>query len=359
MKNSDLSPELALLVNCLKDFVYKDFKQTNEIVLDPDIDWTKFQQLLNTHGVPLPVYHTLLFRIPNSIPIEFKKKLHQIQNFSRKRNRNLFFETSKVIAAASDKNITLLPYKGLPFAKQFYGNIFQRSSVDIDFALGLDKFQDIKDIMLSLGYEEYKSEINHDLIKDSRAYYLDYPFIKRNKNGQIVFNVEFHWTPSHQILNIPISFDEFNDQTVDLPFGAKSIKTFDKVYQALFAIIHHGNVDCWGKLKHLVDLALILNALNEKQTLDLEALCKKYHIFNSLQIGRGFLATIFDDPRYQHIKVSSKWVNDTLLGKLAGKWSENKMKFWYYLSSRDNFNDKMKATLSILKYQLFIKSKFD
>ena len=170
--------------------------------------------------------------------------------------------------------------------------------------------------MLSLGYEEFKSNINHDAIEQSRAYYLDYPFVKRNENGQIVFNVEFHWTPSHQILNIPIEFSEFDKQTEDVEFGDHKIKTFNKVHQALFAVIHHGNVDCWGKLKHLLDLALILKTLNKDEKIELEKLCKKYRIHKSFESGKGLLGSILDFEEYSHIKVSQKWKKDILNGCL-------------------------------------------
>ncbi len=346
-----------ILIQICKVYLkYSTISEFQTYVNNSSINWGKLDSNLRKQGLPFLIS---LFQMKNihDIPIDIAQNSIIRAKKIRQRNKVMFREL--IITNNNLSSLSPIPYKGLPFAKQFYGNILQRSSVDIDFALDIKHFEKAKKIMLSLGYEEFKSNIDHNTIENSRAYYLDYPFVKRNANGDILFNVEFHWTPSHQILNIPISFKEFKDKTVELKFGEHTLTTFDKVHQALFAVIHHGNVDCWGKLKHLVDFALIIKTLDENETKQLEKLCKKYKIYTSLQIGKGLLAAVFDDKRYKHIKVSRRWRNDILNGELVGKWSDNKMKFWYYLTSRDSFSDKVKAATSIIKYQLMIKSKFD
>jgi len=351
-------PECELMILCLKQFLGYNSRNAIQSNIDQySYDWAYFVEIISKQGVILPIAHVYKFFQINSIPTNTGKKLYQTQRYYVKRNQNLVKESIRIYNVLKENELVALPYKGIPLAKQFYGNIFQRISVDIDFALDIQHFEKAKEIMLSLGYEEFKSEVDHNAIEQSRAYYLDYPFVKRNENGDIVFNVEFHWTPSHQILNIPIKFSEFTDETEEIIFGEYKLKTFNRVHQALFAVIHHGNVDCWGKLKHLVDLTLIMNTLNDDELFKLEDLCKKYKIYNSLQTGKALLGAIFKDQRYIDLKVSKKWVNDIINGSLTGKWSDNKMKMYYFLKSRDSIKDTITATISILKYQVLIKPK--
>ena len=352
-------PECELMILCLKQFL--DNNSTTAIQSHIDqcpINWSHFIEFVSKQGVVLPVAHVLKFFQIKSIPADTDKQLHEIQQFYVQRNRSLVNESIRIFTILKKNDLAGIPYKGFFLAKQFYGNTIQRTSVDIDFAMDINQFQQVKEVMLELGYEEFKSNIDMDAIEQSRAYYLDYPFVLK-KNGKIVCNVEFHWTPSHHILNIPIQFDEFMDQTEVINFGRHQLQTFNKVHQALFAVIHHANVDCWGKFKHLLDFALIVRNLDESEIEKLENLCKKYKIYNSYQVGKSMLNLIFDHELKSTKTPSDNWVLDLMNGTLKGNWSENKRKFIYFLQSRDNFIGKLKSTYSIVKYQLFIKPKLD
>ncbi len=357
---SNYSREVSAIIAILLCYSNSSYcKNVNGLLSNNVINWDEFHRLANQHSIHLPIFHVFTVNQIKNIPTSYTDKLNRFQNFFFKRNKLLLGQLLNIHSEFVNAGLNPIPYKGLPFAKQFYGTIFHRTSVDIDFALDIEHFEKAKEVMLCLGYEEFKSKIDHDTIESSRAYYLDYPFVKRNAKGNIVFNVEFHWTPSHQILNIPIRFKEFAHETEKIKLGQHEITTFNKVHQALFAVIHHGNIDCWGKLKHLVDFALILKVLNEKELDDLEALCKKYKIYNSLLAGKALVNQILLNKENSEYKVPTSWANDIVNGSLAGKWSDNKMKIYYFLKSRDTWSDTLSSLYSILKYQLLIKPKID
>jgi len=352
------SVEVKLFILLFKHFIYNDAQDKIDKVLENNqIQWSELLEFAQKHSVLLPLVHIFTFNKSIDIPTNISKQIQSIRHFFTTRNKNLTRELLRVSNAFQKNGIEIYPYKGFAFAKQFYGNIFQRTSVDIDFALGTEYFMQAKTIMESLGYEEIKGNLNEeDVIEKSRAYYLDYPFVLR-KDGKILFNVEFHWTPSHHILDIPISFSEFENNIGTIQFGQHIIDTYDRVSQGLFAVIHHGNVDCWGKFKHLVDFGLMMNKLSEKEIRELELLCKKYKVYKSYLKGQALLFKFFGDARFKHLKISKRWENDILEGKLKGNWSENRMKFVYFISSRDNFLEKIKSAFSIIKYQFYTKKK--
>ncbi len=348
------------LLECISQFLFSSNRKTEIEIHLYQLNSTKhLLEFTAKQGILSPLIHTILFNKLQNLSPAFRQKLQQTNQFITRRNQQQSRELARVFQHLQKAGVPAVAYKGHAFASQFYGNIFQRVSVDIDFALDLKYFEAARTVMFQLGYEELKGGLHEDTIEKSRAYYLDYPFVLRNKEGKIIFNVEFHWTPSHHILNIPITFEEFMDKTEEVKIGRFKTITFDKVHQALFAIIHHGNVDCWGKLKHLVDFALILKTLTDSEIQQLEDLCKKYKIYNSYEIGKAFLARLFDQDIDYKKAPSDRWIQEVIEGKLTGNWSDNKRKFLYFISSRDSFRDKISAAFSIIKYQLFIKKHLE
>jgi len=353
-------PEVVLLLKCCQHFVYQNaLTDIKQVLVNEKINWGTLLATSKQHGILLPVIHILtLHRQSLSIPPVIIKKFLNIQQQLISRNKRLAQELVRVEQAFAQKNIKAIPYKGLSLASQFYHNIFQRTSVDIDFALDINEFHKATEIMTQLGYEELKGSLNENAIEKSRAYYIDYPWVMK-KGDKVLFNVEFHWTPSHHILNIPIQFADFADATTPVKMGKMQTISFSKVHQALFAVIHHGNVDCWGKLKHLLDFALIIKELDKSETHQLEALCKKYKIYTSYEIGKSFLAQFFQLDTSYNSSPSQRWTQEILEGKLKGNWSENKYKFIVFINSRDSWFQKIKAAFSIIKYQFFIKPRLN
>ncbi len=356
----NLSPEHQLLLLCCQEFLYKNARPLlQNLISNTPIDWKEAYKLASKQGI-LSQLCMLLFYKLDGIPPEFIQSLQNTQRYINTRNRQQVNELIRVFKVLQKENIPLLPYKGFAFASQFYHNIFQRISVDIDFALDIKHYKRIQEIMPHLGYEEYKSRIDTDAIANSRAYYLDYPWV-RKKDDTILSSVEFHWTPSHQVLNIPIKFHEFMEESTTVKMATHQIPTFKKVPQALFAIIHHGNVDCWGKLKHLVDLGLMLKVLNSNELEELKGLCKKYRIYRSFEIGKSLLQSLFDTTiPSTKIHPSKAWIREIVHGGLHhSHWTESKGKLLFFIQSRDGWWDKIKALGSILHYQFFVKPKLD
>lgn len=350
--------ELYLLVKYCQQIVSKNsIDDINHIIATNEIDWMKLHEYAKQHGI-LPLLRVTLNSRLEGVPLEIKQRFNKLIKNIQDRNNKVYAEMHRVQKAFDEAGVNITPYKGLPMCMQFYNNIYQRLSVDIDFAIKLEEYPKCKPIMQKLGYTEAKGDLDENSIENSRAYYLDYPWTLE-KDGKPLFNTEFHWTPSHNILNIPITFDDFKNQTTKEKITPYTVLTFNKVHQALIAIIHHGSVDCWGKLKHLVDLAKIINVLSDAEMEELMTLCKKFKLVKSFEIGKEFLSEVLDYEVETKEKLPQKWVNDMLHGNLSGRWSENRAKLYFFLISRDSFWDKVKSLYSIIHYQFFIKPKLN
>lgn len=177
--------------------------------------------------------------------------------------------------------------------------------------------------------------------------------------GNILCNAEIHWQPANSALYTTYKFDDLANQSVPLPILNKSVQVFDKVHHALLVIIHHGLVDTWTQLRHLVDLHLILATMTvaEIQTLEKRLTdsklryCYDYGIFLCQTIlGYQSPATLTSS---NSLPIKQQLLKRIVASDMVGKWSENRMKLYYYLRMRDSFVDQLKSIYYFLKFTWF------
>lgn len=131
----------------------------------------------------------------------------------------------------------------------------------------------------------------------------------------------------------------------------------------MLIIIHHGIVDGWGKLRHLIDLTQIDKTLNAEQWKDLCHLTKKYKVYKAIMLGCYIAAHLFDytfinQTDYTKVaKLSEKIIVQIKDGKLSGKWSQQPIELIYYIQMRDGLVDAVKSLVQFVHYA-FIELRF-
>lgn len=267
-------------------------------------------------------------------------------------------EMFRVYAAFQKEGISVIPYKGLCFTRQFYPNVHYRDSVDVDFAISVDDLQQIGVIMESLGYVEAKGKNDYEDVTKTRGFYIDYSWLLYDKNGKAECNIEFHWQAANSALYAPIQFKNIINEVEEVVIKGKAIQSFTKPFQALVIVCHHGLVDGWGKFRHLVDLMLIDKGLSPSEWSKLRSLLVEYKIDRVLTIGMAMSHNIFDYQSKNQILISDEHKFSLKLIKLLKndrlmlKWSEQPIKFLYYLKMRDNIWDKLISIKIFLIYSL-------
>lgn len=102
-------------------------------------------------------------------------------------NLLLLAEARRIIDSAAEREIDLIPMKGITFIDRIY-TIGERPITDIDFLACEDRISDLKPLMEKLGYGKYESCLPKDFARD---------FSGETKfttgRGELPIEVEFHW----------------------------------------------------------------------------------------------------------------------------------------------------------------------
>ena len=349
----DKNINIALCV--ARSFINDKIPSAEELSFNELVETSSLSKYLNAHKL-IPLSHFVLKNIKNEIPHDFYTSITESTKRTSFRNLELYREGNIIVEQFKKAGITVVPYKGPHFTRLFYQELSLRSSIDVDLAIMFRDLARCKDIMSSLGYKEVKGSVNPGKVKKSRAYYLDYPWVKRNARRQNII-VEFHLSPVHKALYLPLDFDQVLEVVENRTNGNNF--DFTLAEHAFFTVLHHGVVDLWGKLMHLVDLYQIWQILDPEGRGDLIGKCEQYGVMNFLSLGFHLIDTLFEvktGPK-DGPNISSSFVNklacDIVHSRLNGKWSENRIKLKYYLALRTSNLDKMRSVASLLRYATF------
>ena len=250
--------------------------------------------------------------------------------------------------ACAENNIWVEPYKGGQFAKIFYTDHSIRTSVDIDFAIHESDLSSCFNLVSNLGFTPIDGKILTHSLQHQRGYFLDYQWFK--SENDVPISIEFHLAPAHKALYLPLEFGNYRP--------SKAQPVFSKIDHALFAIIHHGIVDTWGKLFHLIDLYRIFTVLSDEEYAELVLRCKNLGIEQYLALGFYMIHQIFDVdvpiPSYTpRTQLCNEICEEAVSSRLFDKWSKNRKKIIYYLLLRSNMSDRIKSLLALMRYGVF------
>jgi len=132
---------MALLIQCCRvhfksDAIERLNKKIEKLGDEKLAEVLKRVQLLSRlHRVRPVVYRVLLNTI---VPEEFKTLLKNELHSITLKNFELAKETERIVKRLEAANIVAIPYKGVAFSKQFYGDISMRESSDIDLVIDPD-----------------------------------------------------------------------------------------------------------------------------------------------------------------------------------------------------------------------------
>lgn len=305
-------------------------------------------QLSRNHKCNPIILHTIRINRLGQLLPNLTNRLQNIVKMSTAHNKNLWAEFVHFSKQLDKKNIDYVIYKGVPFAQQFYSSSTLRHSVDVDMGMALKDIPKAAEILFSHGYEDYKNIIDYKNISNSRAYHIDFSYVKRNHEGQILYNIELHWQAAHHVLQMPYAFDKQIHQKVKLKIGNDSVSTLSKIELTILMLIHHGLVDVWGKLRHLVDLHFVLDTLNEEEMELLRIRLKELKLTKCFELGCQQLEILKQD------REQDEFWKLIMSGDLSKNWSDYRPKLMWHLKMRETYLERLKVILSLA----FFKFKF-
>ena len=263
---------MALLIQCCRvHFRTDSIKNLNEKIQkqgeEKRAEVLKRVQLLSRlHRIRPVVYRVLLNTIaPEQFKTLLKNELHSITL----KNFELAKETERIVKKLEAGNILAIPYKGVAFSKQFYGDISMRESSDIDLAIDPTSLLAIKPLLEEDGYSIAAGMENPT--KASANYYLenkDLCFDKATTKEH--FHIELHWMITHPNYQAPVNLNKIDtSQMLESELAGTQLKFLEPAEHFRVTLLHHLLHDGIEYLKLLIDIAqaqsiLITGSVNEK-----------------------------------------------------------------------------------------------
>jgi hypothetical protein len=244
--NKSISPELSLLIaSCLQ------FEHDKSRALDQK----HLFNLLYYHQIR-PVFLSYIHE--KGIDINFKQTLTRDCQHITLANLMCTQELVRVSNLLTARGITTFAYKGSVWADWLYGNVGQREFGDIDLLITREDFSEaIKVLSNEAGYvaDDYRKYLLEMPKMRDRFFKTDYhiPMLREVQDSTNV--LEAHWEIAYPRLLFTFPSDEWSRYSKQHTLLGTELNVFEKEYQFLILLVHHGGKEQWKKLKYIADLA--------------------------------------------------------------------------------------------------------
>jgi len=211
---------------------------------------TRVALLSRLHRIRPVIYRVLLeTNIPAQMKEQLKNELHAItlHNFA------IAQETQRILNRLQAHDIAVIPYKGVAFSNQFYGDISMRESSDIDLIIDKEKVTNAIQLFEEDGFTVSYFQLPPN---GKESYFIenkDLCFDK--KTEQHNWHIELHWMITHPNYGAPLPINCF-----DLPSNQ-----LNHVEHFRATLLHHMVHDGIEYLKTVVDLAQAIVSMDQKR----------------------------------------------------------------------------------------------
>lgn len=236
------SPEIQLLLNCVRTIVNKDHVAKIKALIQPEFDWGYLLSTATDHGVMPLLAYNLTNICPNLVP---KKILTALQNYLQGNainNLGLNRQLVDILKLLELHKIPAIPFKGIVLATSVYRNPLLRQISDLDILIHPWDMSKAKDLLIAQGYK-IRNEVPWEchLIKD---------------NG---VNIDLHREIVPQHISCPLQSDELWQHLESLPLGKATVPNFSSE-MLLIILCLNGSKDCWQSLSRICDVAELINS---------------------------------------------------------------------------------------------------
>ena len=275
---------IALIILCCRiHFKTAEINDLNDLISNNHLDWVTCIKTSRKHQISPLFFKTVL---KGNLPEEIQKKINNELNKYTLQSFEQAKETERLIFLLKENNISVIPYKGTAFSKQFFGNISMRQSSDIDFVINSVDIPRAIEILEKDGFIAYQKEyyqwIGHKkFIKKHKDFSFD-----KFKGTKRIHHVELHFNIINKNTHIPDITNTFdkNNQSKILLFQ-KEIDCLNPIIHYRAIALHHMLMDQMGYLKTVVDLCQMLvylenqqNVIHSNQQIILNDLNKFYNL---------------------------------------------------------------------------------
>ncbi|MFD2200564.1 nucleotidyltransferase family protein [Shivajiella indica] len=248
--------EMAVVVlACRVHFQTAEKGELQDFIDKNSINWDKVLDICYMHRIRMLVYRIfLIVNIPDTTQQYIKEdSLHLVQ-----RNFKQALELERIVTSLEAEGIRTIPYKGLAFSKQFFGDIVSRESSDIDLIIRPEDLKRIDTLMIGQGYRGEFKEVLEYLGNNFQSRYKDY-IMGKFLGEEHQFSVEFHWSIVEKLWLV--DYQIIQEMLYRTKGKAKILKAevdlLDPNSHFIFILLHHCIEDVFHSLREMIDLAQV------------------------------------------------------------------------------------------------------
>ena len=255
----DKPMEFDLLIKLCEASIFEksDFSESELSITDLDV----LLKLAHRQKVTPLVYEVLTKN--GVIPFLTKEKQASLKQMAFSRiltNLKQTKELTRILELFSENDIEAIPYKGVVLAHEAYGSVGARVFSDIDLMVSEKDLKLITEIL--------KKE--HYIHKNKMAPIFMKHFIKQNcefnfeyfENGNRIFHIEPHWRIGQKMLQLDIGLEDLRPLIIEKQLFNVPMKLFTPEGMLLSTCLHHFGKEQWLRLKHICDIACIIQRFN-------------------------------------------------------------------------------------------------
>jgi hypothetical protein len=275
-RQTDLSPELDLLLACASWPLRPDDCQLIQTLSAGKLDWQRFLLLVQHHRLVPLVAHNLHSAVKGSVSSPELRfvvaELKRLATQSAHRSLRCLAELRRVVQELQAHAIPVRVLKGLPLAQSIFGDLSLRSAGDLDLLIDESSIVEADRVLRGFGYSGlFKVErFSPKRLAFYRSHWKDLAY----ENRAMGYEVDLHW---RCFRNSEMPGADLcaagNPKTV--AFGSFKVDTPPRMEGLLYLCVH-GTLDGWLYFKALVDVAAQVRDMDEAQLdalADLAARC--------------------------------------------------------------------------------------
>ncbi|WP_103019768.1 nucleotidyltransferase domain-containing protein [Salinibacter altiplanensis] len=276
------SDAYALVRTCLSHRCSAARRETAQSLLESGVDWGAAQRLARWHRV-LPLFlHNVTELLGPELPSAMREQIRDHRRGVRIRNTFLAQELSRVCQRFDDAGLPLLVMKGPVLAQAAYGDIALRHSVDADVAIPSDQFSEADRLLKDLGYEHASKRTGMWEWQASLSRYLDgqWEFTRGD-----TFTLDVHTRLMPPGYSFPPDFQSFWERARPVQLGDTGSVPGFSPEDRLLVLVHHGIKNQWRALRHVADIAAVVQREDDLQWERLLARAERMDAARALKLG--------------------------------------------------------------------------
>jgi Uncharacterised nucleotidyltransferase len=256
----------AIILCCRVHFGTAEVIELSRFIEGNEVNWQDFIRLTRIHRIR-PIVFKIIVGL--NLPDEIKSHIRAQQLELLKGSLKIAAETERVILLLKQNDVEAIPYKGIAYSKQFFGDLVSREISDIDLVIRPGDLFKAIDILTADGYTGELDDIYQFLETKYFSYFKDYNFNKL-KNHAREFHLELHWGVSEKEIGVnskvgSVLYDAKDHETL----VRSSILTLSPIPHFTAMLVHNSFKDNFVFLKNVVDISQAMKLPDVQNNCDL------------------------------------------------------------------------------------------